>query len=245
MWHEFQTLAARGYVVFWSNPRGSTGYGESFAAAIERDWGAVTMSDVMAGVEEVADREYVDDDQAFLTGGSFGGYMTAWMVGQTDYFEAAVAQRGVYDLTGFYGSTDRAYKLVEGDFDTTPWEEPEFLREHSPTGHAHEVDTPTLVLHSEDDYRTPICTAELYHRILRKHGVDTRLVRYPDEGHELSRSGQPGHIVDRIERIARWFDGYSEYHESPPALERDPDAGLTAAADDEDGDDDSEDEGDE
>jgi dipeptidyl aminopeptidase/acylaminoacyl peptidase len=245
MWHEFQTLAARGYVVFWSNPRGSTGYGESFAAAIERDWGAVTMSDVMAGVEEVADREYVDDDQAFLTGGSFGGYMTAWMVGQTDYFEAAVAQRGVYDLTGFYGSTDRAYKLVEGDFDATPWEEPEFLREHSPTGHAHKVDTPTLVLHSEDDYRTPVCTAELYHRILRKHGVDTRLVRYPDEGHELSRSGQPGHIVDRIERIARWFDGYSEYHESPPALERDPDAGLTAAADDEDGDDDSEDESDE
>ncbi|MXR52884.1 prolyl oligopeptidase family serine peptidase [Halovenus sp. WSH3] len=228
MWHEFQTLAARGYVVFWSNPRGSTGYGEEYMQAIERDWGAVTTSDVLAGIEEAAERSFVDEERLFLTGGSFGGYMTAWLVGQTDRFTAAVSQRGVYDLTGFYGSTDWAYKLVEDEFDTTPWEDPEFLWEHSPTGHAHEVDTPTLVMHSEDDYRTPICTAELFYRILRKHGVDTRLVRYPDEGHELSRSGQPGHIVDRIERIARWFDGYAD-RDVPPALERDPDAGLSAA----------------
>ena len=203
-------------------------------AAIERDWGDVTMGDVLAGVDLVADREYVDETQAFLTGGSFGGFMTAWMVGQTDRFEAAVSQRGVYDLTGFYGSTDWAYRLVEGDFDTTPWEEPTFLWEQSPAGHAHEVETPTLVLHSDDDYRTPACTAELFYRILRKRGVDTRFVRYPEEGHELSRSGQPGHIVDRIERIARWFDGYSEYHDAPPALERDEDAGLTAGEDGED-----------
>jgi len=87
-------------------------------------------------------------------------------------------------------------------------------------------------MHGEDDYRTPICTAELYHRILRKHGVDTRLVRYPDEGHEFSRSGQPGHIVDRIERIVRWFDGYAESKDALPALEREPDAELTAAGED-------------
>ena len=236
MWHEFQTLAARGYVVFWSNPRGSAGYGEAFMAAIERDWGDVTMGDVMAGVETVADRDHVDEENVFLTGGSFGGYMTGWMVGHTDYFDAAVAQRGVFDLTGFYGSTDGAYKLVEGDFDTTPWEEPAFLWEHSPTGHAHEVDTPTLVLHSDDDYRTPANTAELFYRILRKHGVDTRMVRYPDEGHELSRSGQPGHRVDRIERIARWFDGYSDHHDVPRALDRDDDADLTAGEDEDDGD---------
>ena len=230
MWHEFQTLAARGYVVFWSNPRGSVGYGEQFMQAIDRDWGAVTTSDVLAGVDAVLEREYVDEDQQFVTGGSFGGYMTAWLVGNTDRFAGAVSQRGVYDLTGFYGSTDWAYKLVEDEFDTTPWEDPEFLADHSPTGHAHKVDTPTLVLHSEDDYRTPICTAELFHRILHKHGVDTRLVRYPDEGHELSRSGQPGHIVDRIERIARWFDGYADT-ETPPALNRESTAGLSAEDD--------------
>ncbi len=232
MWHEFQTLAAQGYVVFWSNPRGSAGYGEAFLSAIERDWGAVTAGDVLAGVETATDREYVDGNQVFVTGGSFGGFATAWLVGQTDRFEAAVSQRGVYDLTGFYGSTDAAYRLVEGDFDTTPWEEPGFLWAQSPAGHAHEVDTPTLLIHSDDDYRTPASTAELYHRILRKHDVETRLVRYPNEGHELSRSGQPGHIVDRIERLTRWFDGYSEYHDAPPALERDPDAGLTADQDD-------------
>ncbi|ELZ38477.1 S9 family peptidase [Halorubrum tebenquichense] len=228
MWHEFQTLAARGYAVFWSNPRGSTGYGEEFMQAIERDWGAVTARDVMAGVETVADRPEVDASNAFVTGGSFGGFMTGWIVGQTDYFDAAVSQRGVYDLTGFYGSTDAAYKLVEGDFDTVPSEEPEWLWERSPTGHADDVDTPTLLIHSEDDTRTPICTAELYHRILRKNGVDTRFVRYPREGHELSRSGEPAHVVDRIERIARWFDGYSDHHDAERALDRPEDDGLTA-----------------
>ena len=234
MWHEFQTLAARGYAGFWSNPRGSTGYGEEYMQAIERDWGAVTMRDVMAGVETVADRPEIDDSNAFVTGGSFGGFMTAWAVGQTDYFRAAVSQRGVYDLTGFYGSTDAAYKLVEGDFDTTPSAEPEWLWEQSPTGHADAVDTPTLLIHSEDDTRTPICTAELYHRLLRKNGVDTRFVRYPREGHELSRSGEPAHVVDRIERIARWFDGYSEYHDAERALDRPEDDGLSAGEESED-----------
>ncbi|MDF9747342.1 S9 family peptidase [Natrinema salsiterrestre] len=230
MWHEFQTLAARGYVVFWCNPRGSTGYGEDRATAIERDWGAVTLTDVLAGVDAVCERDFVDADNAFVTGGSFGGFMTAWTVGHTDRFRAAVSQRGVYDLTGFYGSTD-AFKLVEGDFGTTPWEEPEFLWEQSPVAAVPEVDTPTLVMHSDRDYRTPANTAELFYLGLRKHRVDTRLVRYPREGHELSRSGEPAHVVDRIERIARWFDGYSDHHEAPPALERDPEAGLSAGSD--------------
>jgi len=242
MWHEFQTLAARGYVVFWSNPRGSTGYGKEYMQAIERDWGDVTLTDVMAGVELMTDRDYVDEDDVHLTGGSFGGFMTSWTVGQTDFFTSAVSQRGVYDLTGFYGSTDGAYSLVEGDFDTTPWEEPEFLWEKSPMGHAHNVDTPTLLIHSDDDYRTPICTAELWHRMLRKQGTDTRFVRYPREGHELSRSGEPGHIVDRIERIARWFDGYSEYQDAERALDREANDGLSAGedTDDENGDDENE-----
>ena len=236
MWHEFQTLAARGYVVFWSNPRGSTGYGTDYMQAIERDWGEVTLTDVMAGVDLVTERDYVDADDVHLTGGSFGGFMTSWAVGQSEFFTSAVSQRGVYDLTSFYGSTDGAYSLVEGDFDTTPWEEPEFLWEQSPAGHAHKVETPTLVIHSDDDYRTPACTAELWYRMVRKQGTDTRFVRYPREGHELSRSGEPGHIVDRIERIARWFDGYSDYQDAPRALDRERNDGLSAG-DDENGDD--------
>ncbi|MDQ2051848.1 S9 family peptidase [Natronolimnohabitans sp. A-GB9] len=233
MWHEFQTLAARGYVVFWCNPRGSTGYGEDHAMAIERDWGPATLTDVLAGVETACEREFVDSEEVFVTGGSFGGYMAAWAVTQTDRFEAAVAQRGLYDFTGFYGSTD-AFKLLEGDYGTTPWEEPDRLQEHSPVAHVENVDTPTLVLHADRDYRTPANTAELFYRGLQKHRVDSRLVRYPREGHELSRSGEPAHVVDRIERIVRWFDGYSDHHEVPPALERAPDAGLSSGDGDSD-----------
>jgi dipeptidyl aminopeptidase/acylaminoacyl peptidase len=233
MWHEFQTLAARGYVVFWCNPRGSAGYGEAFMAAIERDWGDVTAADALAGVETVAARDYVDDDEVFVTGGSFGGYMAAWLVGTTDRFDAAVAQRGVYHLAGFYGSTDAAFKLVEGDFGTTPWEEPEFLWARSPVAYADQVDAPTLVMHAEHDYRVAVNDAELLFRGLKKHGVETRFVRYPDEGHELSRSGQPAHVVDRVERIARWFDGYSSHHDAPKALERS-DEGLSMAEDEDD-----------
>jgi len=231
MWHEFQTLAARGYAVFWCNPRGSTGYGEEFAAAIEDNWGPVTTADVLAGIDTVTERDDVDADQTFLTGGSFGGFTTAWLVGHSDEFAAAVAQRGVYDLTGFYGSTDAAFRLVEDEFGVTPWEDPDLLHEASPATYCDRVRTPTLVLHSDDDYRTPANTAELFHRGLRKHGVETRMVRYPREGHELSRSGEPGHVVDRIERIARWFDGYSEHHDAARALDRPDEAGLSAGED--------------
>ncbi|SFH00237.1 Dipeptidyl aminopeptidase/acylaminoacyl peptidase [Halopelagius inordinatus] len=229
MWREFQLLAARGYVVFWSNPRGSVGYGEEFATAIERNWGEVTMTDVMAGVELVCDRDYVDEENVFLTGGSFGGYVTGWMVGKTDRFRGAVAQRGVYDLSSFYGSTD-AFKLIEGDFDTTPWEDPQFLWEQSPVAYAADVTTPTLVMHSENDFRVPVNNGEMFYLFLRKNGVETRFVRYPREGHGLSRSGEPAHVVDRLERIVRWFDGYSDHHDVPPALERGDD-GLSAADD--------------
>lgn len=239
MWHEFQLMAARGYVVFWSNPRGSVGYGEEFATAIERNWGEVTMTDVMNGVELVCERDYVDEENVFLTGGSFGGYVTGWMIGKTDFFRGAVAQRGVYDLSSFYGSTD-AFKLIEGDFDTTPWDDPQFLWKHSPVAHVSDVTTPTLVMHSENDFRVPVNNGEMFYLFLRKNGVETRFVRYPREGHGLSRSGEPAHVVDRLERTVRWFDGYSDHHDAPKALERGDD-GLSAAEDgggngDEDGD---------
>jgi len=233
MWHEFQTLAQAGYCVFWSNPRGSTGYGEDHTMAIYDDWGEVTMTDVMAGVDAVGDRDYVDTDNAFVTGGSFGGYMVGWIVGHTDVFAGACGQRGVYDLASFYGSTD-AFKLIEGDFGITPWENPTDAWEHSPVAYADQVTTPTLVIHADNDYRVPVNNGEMFYLFLQKNGVDTRLVRYPREGHELSRSGEPAHVVDRIERIQRWFDGYNDHADVPPALEREVDAGLTAGADDED-----------
>jgi dipeptidyl aminopeptidase/acylaminoacyl peptidase len=181
----------------------------------------------------VCARGEVDESHLFLTGGSFGGYMTAWLVGHDDRFHAAVAQRGVYDLTSFYGSSD-AFKLVEWDFETTPSDDAAFLWEQSPASVAHEVTTPTLLLHATEDFRVPVNNAELLYLLLKKSGVDTRLVRYPREGHELSRSGEPGHVVDRLERIARWFDGYSDYHDVPRALARG-DEGLSGGLTDENG----------
>ena len=225
MFQEFQLLAARGYAVFWCNPRGSVGYGEDFQSAIEGEWGAVTARDVLAGVDRVCERAEIDETNQFVTGGSFGGYMTAWLVGHTDRFRGAVTQRGVYDLASFYGSTD-AYKLIEWDFGVTPWEDFEGLRAQSPVTYAESVSTPTLVIHAERDYRVPVNNAEMLHLFYRENGVETRLVRYPREGHELSRSGEPGHVVDRLARLARWFDGYCtqncSYNDMPPK-ELDPD----------------------
>ncbi|MFP4628013.1 MAG: S9 family peptidase [Halobacteriales archaeon] len=235
MWHEFQTLAGAGYAVLWTNPRGSSGYGEAYMRAIAEDWGDATHADLMAALDETVERTAIDADQLFLTGGSFGGYQTAWTVGSTDRFEAAVAQRGVYDIPAFFGTTD-AYQLIESEFDATPWSDQAGLYDRSPTSRLAAVDTPTLLIHSEQDYRTPIATAEMYYRGLRKLGVPTRLVRYPREGHELSRSGEPGHRVDRIERIVRWFDGYADHADVPPALDREPDAGLSAGEAASDGD---------
>lgn len=230
MWHEFQSIAGAGYAVLWTNPRGSVGYGEEFAAAIADDWGDITHADLMVALEEVIERDDIDQDQLFVTGGSFGGYQTSWTVGQTDRFEAAVAQRGVYDLPAFFGVTD-AYLLIESEFDATPWSDQSELYDRSPTSLVESVDTPTLLIHSDADYRTPASTAEMYFRALRKLNVPTRLVRYPREGHELSRSGEPGHRVDRIERIIRWFDGYAAHTDVKPALERPPNEGLSSEAD--------------
>lgn len=226
MWHEFQSLAGAGYAVLWTNPRGSVGYGREFAAAIKEDWGDVTHTDLMRALDVVADREQVDETQLFVTGGSFGGYQTAWTIGKTDRFVAAVSQRGVYDMPAFFGTSD-AYRLIESEFDAVPWEAQAYLYDRSPTSLVTEVDTPTLLIHSEDDFRTPIATAEMYFNALRKLEVPTRLVRYPREGHELSRSGEPMHRVDRIERIIRWFDGYAVHTDVPPALERPLHEGLS------------------
>ncbi len=226
MWHEFQSLAGAGYAVLWTNPRGSVGYGADFASAIKDDWGDVTHGDLMAALDTITQRDDIDEDQLFVTGGSFGGYQTSWTIGRTDRFTAAVSQRGVYDIPAFFGTSD-AYLLIESEFDATPWDDQAYLYDRSPTSLVEEVDTPTLLIHSDDDYRTPIATAEMYFRALRKLDVPTRLVRYPREGHELSRSGEPAHRVDRIERIIRWFDGYAAHTDTLPALKRPPHAGLS------------------
>jgi dipeptidyl aminopeptidase/acylaminoacyl peptidase len=218
MWHEFQTLANAGYVVFWSNPRGSIGYGEAFTRAVERDWGGPYYHDLMAGVDAVVERDYVDEDNVFITGGSYGGYMTAWAIGQTDRFRAANPQRGVYDIKTMYGTSSVANLLEYMYAGLMPWDDPDRYWEHSPIAHVESVDTPTLIFQSETDYNTPAADSEMYYRFLKKQDVPTRMIYYPRDGHELSRSGEPAHAVDRLERIVGWFDGYSDFSDADPPL---------------------------
>jgi len=142
-----------------------------------------------------------------LTGGSYGGFMTAWVIGHDDRFRAAVAQRGVYDLTGFYGTSDIP-RLVEWEFASRPWEAPQLLWKYSPVAYAENIHTPLLLIHSDNDFRAPIPAAEGLFVALRRLKRTVELVRYPRDGHELSRSGEPKHRVDRLERIVGWFERF-------------------------------------
>ncbi len=208
MFHEWQFHAARGYVVFYCNPRGAMGYGEQFQRDLHAAWGDVAMPDILAGVEAVLEKGFVDADRMAITGGSYGGYMTAWMVGKDHRFKAAVTQRGVYNLVSFYGTSDIPI-LITSDYGVEPWEDHEFLWKHSPLAYAHNIKTPLLILHSENDYRVPIEQAEqLFAWVRRATDTPVEMWRYPRDGHELSRSGEPEHRVSRLTKMVEWFDKY-------------------------------------
>lgn len=206
MWHELQATAARGYVVFFCNPRGSEGYGESWRAAVERDWGGAGQ-DILAGVEAVIARGGIEPARVGVTGGSYGGYMTAWLIGHTNRFACAVAARGVYNLLTEHSTSD-VHELIELEFGGFPWELHELLWQQSPLAHAHRIETPLLILHAELDFRVPISEAEQLFGILRRRGQVVELVRYPREGHELTRAGETRHRADHMRRTLEWLDRY-------------------------------------
>jgi dipeptidyl aminopeptidase/acylaminoacyl peptidase len=207
MFHEWQLHAASGYVVFYCNPRGAGGYGQAFQEALHKGWGVVAYEDVMAGVDAMAEKDFVDENRMAVTGGSYGGYLTTWVVGHTERFKAAVSQRGVYSLISFYGTSD-VPSLISGEFDAHPWEDHQLLWEHSPLAHAHKIKTPLLILHAENDYRVPIEQAEQLFAFVRRSGGTVEMWRYPRDGHELSRSGEPEHRVSRLNKMVAWFDKY-------------------------------------
>ncbi|MBN1582918.1 MAG: S9 family peptidase [Anaerolineae bacterium] len=204
-WHEFQSIAGAGYIVFFCNPRGSDGYGQAFRDAIYGRWGEEDSGDILAGVDGLIKRSIVDEDKLVVTGGSYGGFMTAWLIGHDKRFKAAVSQRGVYALAGFYGVTDIPL-FIEHEFDATPWGDVETLWKHSPLAYVDQIETPLLILHSQLDFRVPISEGEQLYLALKRLGREVAFLQYPREGHELSRSGEPRHRVDRIERIIDWFD---------------------------------------
>ena len=207
--HEFQAIAAHGYAVLYTNPRGSKGYGEAFTERIFADWGNQDAADCMAAVDQVASFPWVDTARLGVTGGSYGGFMTAWLVGHTNRFRAAVSQRGCYNFASFYGTSDIGPWFGDYILGGPPYERPELYRSMSPLTYAPAMRTPLLLIHSEQDLRCPIEQAEQLFVLLRRIGrVEVEMVRFPEESHNLSRSGRPDRRVERLERIIGWFESH-------------------------------------
>ncbi len=206
--HEFQYLAAHDYVVYFCNPRGGRGYGESHASAIRERWGGPDYEDLMAWADYVQDLPYIDEHRMGVTGGSYGGFMTNWIIGHTDRFKAAVTQRSVVNLVDFYGTSDTGWTWEHVFSGKPPWEDFESYWRQSPLRYIGNARTPTLIIHSENDLRCPISQGEQLFTALKRLGVDTELVRFPEESHGLSRGGRTDRRISRLNHILRWFEKY-------------------------------------
>ncbi len=204
--HEFQWMAAKGYVVLYPNPRGSTSYGQEFGNVIQYRYPGDDYKDLMTGVDELIKRGYIDDKKLGVTGGSGGGLLTNWVVGQTGRFAAAVAQRDIASWENWWYTGD--FTLFQPNwFRAPPFEDPDEYRARSPISYVSNVKTPMMFILGEADYRTPPgAGGEQMFRALKFRRIPTVMVRFPNESHELSRSGQPWHRVERLQHIVGWFD---------------------------------------
>ncbi len=221
--HEFQWMAAKGYVVLYPNPRGSTTYGQEFGNIIQYHYPGDDYKDLMAGVDELIKLGYIDDKKLGVTGGSGGGLLTNWVVGQTNRFAAAVAQRDIASWEDWWYTGD--FTLFQPNwFKGPPFEDPQEYRARSPINFIKNVTTPMMFILGEADYRTPPgAGGEQMFRALKFRKIPAVMVRFPNESHELSRSGQPWHRVERLQNIVGWFDHWlmgapkPEYEIIPPA----------------------------
>ena len=215
MWHEFQLQSSWGYGLVFCNPRGSSGYGDAFKKANINDWGHGPAGDILAALEDAQQRySWIDGEQLFATGGSYAGYMVAWLVAHDQRFKAANCQRGVYELSTFLGEGN-AWRLVPGYFGGYPWQ-PEVkarLDANSPLTFVENIHTPLLIMHSDEDLRTGVIQSEMLYKSLKLLNRPVEYVRYPKEGHELSRSGNPLRMMDRLMRIIEFFERYAVHPE--------------------------------
>ena len=201
----FQVYAARGYAVLFLNPRGSSGYGQKFSDGTLNEWGGGDYRDLMAGVDEALRKySWIDRDRMGVTGGSYGGFMTNWIITQTPRFKVAVSSASVSNLISFY-STSLYQDLIHAEFGGFPWDNYDLLWQWSPLRYVKQAQTPTLFIHGEQDNDVHITQAEEMYTALKRRGVETVLVRYPREGHGLR---EPKHRVDALERTLAWFDRY-------------------------------------
>jgi len=204
--HEFQWMAAKGYVVLYPNPRGSTTYGQDFGNVIQYHYPGDDYKDLMVGVDDVIRRGYIDDKKLGVTGGSGGGLLTNWVVGQTNRFAAAVSQRDIASWEAWWYSADLTL-FQPTWFKAPPFDDEQEFKARSPLTYIKNVKTPMMFILGEADYRTPPgAGGEEMFRALKFRKIPTVMVRFPNESHELSRSGQPWHRVERLENIVGWFD---------------------------------------
>jgi dipeptidyl aminopeptidase/acylaminoacyl peptidase len=219
MWHEFQLLCNWGYGVVYANPRGSGGYGYRFRRANFQDWGEGPAGDVLAVVDQVALNEWVDEQRLVVTGGSYAGYLTAWIVAHDHRFKAAVAQRGVYDLATFFGEAN-SWRMVEWTMGGYPFDARyrAIIDRNSPFTYVSRIRTPLLILHGSRDLRAGVSQSEMLYRALKALERPVEYVRYPDADHDLSRNGDPRQRMDRLNRIIEFFERHIDNPRPAPLL---------------------------
>ena len=206
--HEMQFWANEGYFVFYCNPRGSDGKGNEFAD-IRGKYGTIDYDDIKEFTKQVLNKyPQIDGDRLGVTGGSYGGFMTNWIIGHSNRFKAAASQRSISNWFSFFGTSDIGYFFADDQIATDPWKDYEKIWESSPMKYADKVTTPTLFIHSEEDYRCWYPEALQMFTALKYHGVESRLCMFRGENHELSRSGKPKNRVKRLQEITDWFNKY-------------------------------------
>jgi acylaminoacyl-peptidase len=201
---ELQLYAAAGYVVFYANPRGSTSYSEEFGNKIHHAYPGHDYDDLMSGVDAVIARGYIDKDNLFVTGGSGGGVLTAWIVGKTSRFRAAVSCFPVINWHSWVLTSDISAMGVRNWFPGPPWEHAEHYRKRSPLDLAGNVTTPTMILTGEEDFRCPISESEQFYKALKLRKVDAALVRVPGASHNVS--ARPSHMIAKVAHVLKWFE---------------------------------------
>jgi acylaminoacyl-peptidase len=205
---EIQLYAAAGYVVLYTNPRGSTSYGDAFANEIHHNYPGQDYDDLMSGVDAVIERGFIDEESLFVTGGSGGGVLTAWIVGKTDRFRAAVVAKPVINWTSFSLTSDGAPFYSMYWFEKMPWEDPDAYWARSPLSLVGNVTTPTALLTGEVDYRTPLGQSEQFYQALKIRKVDTILVQIPEASHGIA--ARPSHLIAKVDNILAWFSKYAK-----------------------------------
>jgi len=210
-WHEFDldfhALAAAGYVVLYTNPRGSSGYGQEFSLPVRGKWGTVDQTDIVNGLRHaLAAYDFIDGERLGVTGVSYGGYMTNWLISQEpDLFKAAIPDRSISNTYSEFLNNDIDYYLWRGNHGGAPWEVPNAYFRESPICFAANVKTPTLIIHMEEDHACPMEQGEQFYRALKLLGVPVELVLFPGESHGFDETGTPWHRVYRLDKIVKWF----------------------------------------